>query len=77
MSEVIITTYRLKDGHTASTLWQEAPNGFPEQALQIRTHDSMEDNLPLIEIKQLDHEITINGESVPELIKLLKHLIKP
>ena len=73
MAKPTITEQVLKNGDAIAVVWQEVDEGVAEQALSIRTYkDSF---LPMIEIRQGDHEILINGETMKELSRLLKRMI--
>lgn len=52
----------------AQVIWQEGAQGIPEKAILVTNfYDS-----GLIEIKQGESEITVNYESIPELMKAMK-----
>lgn len=58
-----------------ATIWQQVEDGVSEQAISARTWDGSP-NKRMIELKQGDNEILINGETVEELFKMLRRWLK-
>lgn len=52
----------------AQIIWQNAEEGIPEKAILVTNFSDS----GLIEIKQGNSEISVNYESIPELIKVMK-----
>ena len=52
----------------AQVIWQEDEEGISEKAILVTNYYGS----GLVEIKQGDSEITVNYESIPELIKAMK-----
>lgn len=74
MPRPTINEATLNGDYLQATVWQAVEDGVAEPALALRTYDGSP-NGPLIEIKQGDHEILINAETIPDLCKLLKRWI--
>ena len=71
----IIEEHELRGGeYRSAVIWQEVPDGMPEQALQVRSYDGGE-NANLVEIKQGDDCVLINGETIAELCKLMRRFV--
>jgi hypothetical protein len=75
MAKPTINEETLNGDYRQATVWQEVDDGVPEQALSIRTYDGG-NNKPLVEIRQGEHEILINGETVEALGKLLRSMVR-
>ena len=58
----------LKNDFELHTIWQECEDGIPEQAINIRDYSDGS-----INIQQGKMVILVNKETLPELIKVLKH----
>ena len=52
----------------AQVIWQEDEEGIPEKAILVTNYPGS----GLIEIKQGESEVSVNYESIPELIKAMK-----
>ena len=52
----------------AQVIWQEDEEGTPEKAILVTNYPGS----GLIEIKQGESEVSVNYESIPELIKAMK-----
>jgi hypothetical protein len=75
MAKPTINEQLLNGDYCHAIVWQEVEDGVPEQALSIRTYDNG-DNKPMIEIRQGENEVLINGETVDALGKLLRSWIR-
>lgn len=64
---------RLESDFDLFTIWQSCGDGegVPESAINIRDYTNR-----MLEIRQGDDEIVINYETLPELIKVLRHFQK-
>jgi hypothetical protein len=56
--------------HRMATIWQQVEDGVAEQAIHARTWDGG-DNKPLVELKQGNESILLNGETLRDLAKLI------
>ena len=52
----------------AQVIWQEDEEGIPEKAILVTNYPGS----GLIEIKQGESEVSVNYESIPELITAMK-----
>ncbi len=52
----------------SQVIWQEDEEGMPEKAILVTNYAGS----GLVEIKQGDAEITVNYESIPELMRAMK-----
>jgi hypothetical protein len=52
----------------SQVIWQEDEDGIPEKAILVTNYAGS----GLVEIKQGDAEITVNYESIPELMRAMK-----
>ena len=70
MKRPIIEETVLKEKHHMATIWQQVEDGAPEQAIHARTWDGG-DNRRLVELKQGNESILLNGETIRDLAKLI------
>jgi hypothetical protein len=70
MKKPIIEENTLENEHLTATIWQQVEDGVAEQAIHARTWDGG-DNAKLIELKQENGSVLLNGETIRELSKML------
>lgn len=70
MKRPIIEETELKEKHRMATIWQQVEDGVAEQAIHARTWDGG-DNKLLVELKQGNESILLNGETLRDIAKLI------